>query len=130
MQVYDDFAHHPTAIATTLEGLRRRVGQQRIVAVLEPRSNTMRAGVHHDTLAESLRGADSVWVYAPADLGWDARAVLAPLGERAHTAATTEALLAGLLGELRAGDHALLMSNGGFGGLHERLLAALKARAG
>ena len=130
VQVYDDFAHHPTAIATTLEGLRRRVGQQRIVAVLEPRSNTMRAGVHHDTLAESLRGADSVWVYAPADLGWDARAVLAPLGQRAHTAATTEALLAGLLGELRAGDHALLMSNGGFGGVHERLLAALKARAG
>jgi UDP-N-acetylmuramate: L-alanyl-gamma-D-glutamyl-meso-diaminopimelate ligase len=128
VQVYDDFAHHPTAIATTIEGLRRRVGQQRIVAVLEPRSHTMRAGVHHDTLAESLRGADSVWLYAPADLGWDAAAIMAPLGARAHTAATIEALLAGLVGELRAGDHALLMSNGGFGGLHERLLAALAAR--
>ena len=128
VQVYDDFAHHPTAIATTLEGLRRRVGQQRIVAVLEPRSNTMRAGVHRDTLAESLRGADSVWLYAPADLGWDAAAVMAPLGARAHTAATLDALLTGLNAELRAGDHALLMSNGGFGGLHERLLTALNAR--
>jgi UDP-N-acetylmuramate: L-alanyl-gamma-D-glutamyl-meso-diaminopimelate ligase len=122
-------AHQQRMIATTLEGLRRRVGGQRIVAVLEPRSNTMRAGVHHDTLAESLRGADSVWIYAPADLGWDARAVMAPLGDRAHTAATPEALLSGLLAELRAGDHALLMSNGGFGGLHECLLAALQARA-
>jgi UDP-N-acetylmuramate: L-alanyl-gamma-D-glutamyl-meso-diaminopimelate ligase len=129
VQIYDDFAHHPTAIATTLEGLRRRIGKQRIIAVLEPRSNTMRAGVHRDTLAESLRGADSVWLYAPADLGWDARAALAPLGARAHTAGTPETLLAGLLGELRAGDHALLMSNGGFGGLHERLLAALRAQA-
>ena len=129
VQIYDDFAHHPTAIASTLEGLRRRVGRQRFVAVLEPRSNTMRAGVHRDTLAESLRGADSVWLYAPADLGWDAHAALQPLGARAHTAATLELLLKGLLGELRAGDHALLMSNGGFGGLHERLLAALKLQA-
>ncbi len=128
VQVYDDFAHHPTAIATTLEGLRRRVGKQRIVAVLEPRSNTMRAGVHRHTLADSLRGADSVWLYAPADLGWDAAATMAPLGARAHTAATFDALLAGLTAELRSGDHALLMSNGGFGGLHERLLAALNGR--
>ena len=89
----------------------------------------MRAGVHRDTLAESLSGADSVWLYAPADLGWDAHGALAALGARAHTAATPELLLKGLLGELRAGDHALLMSNGGFGGLHERLLAALKLQA-
>lgn len=130
VQVYDDFAHHPTAIATTLEGLRRRVGNQRIVAVLEPRSNTMRAGVHTDTLAASLADADSVWLYAPADLGWDAATVLAPLGTRAHLARDLESLLAGLTGELRAGDHALLMSNGGFGGLHDRLLAALNASAG
>jgi UDP-N-acetylmuramate: L-alanyl-gamma-D-glutamyl-meso-diaminopimelate ligase len=127
IHVYDDFAHHPTAIATTLEGLRRRVGRQRIVAVLEPRSNTMRAGVHRDTLADSLRGADSVWIYAPADLGWDAVSAMATLGARAHTAATIDALLAGLTADLHSGDHALLMSNGGFGGLHERLLAALKA---
>jgi len=129
VRVYDDFAHHPTAIATTLEGLRRRVGSERIVAVLEPRSNTMRAGVHRDTLADSLRGADSVWLYAPADLGWDAAQSLAALGGRAHVARDLDELLAGLGAELRAGDHALLMSNGGFGGLHERLLAALGARA-
>ena len=128
VQVYDDFAHHPTAIATTIEGLRRRVGRERIVAVLEPRSNTMRAGVHRDTLADSLRGADSVWLYAPADLGWDAAAAMAQLGAQAHVAADVDALLAGLGAELRSGDHALLMSNGGFGGLHERLLKLLAAR--
>jgi UDP-N-acetylmuramate: L-alanyl-gamma-D-glutamyl-meso-diaminopimelate ligase len=130
VQVYDDFAHHPTAIATTLEGLRRRVGRERIVAVLEPRSNTMRAGVHRDTLGASLTGADSTWVYAPPDLGWDAAGALATLGARGHVAASMEALLAGVLGELKAGDHALLMSNGGFGGLHDKLLAALRARGG
>jgi UDP-N-acetylmuramate: L-alanyl-gamma-D-glutamyl-meso-diaminopimelate ligase len=129
VRVYDDFAHHPTAIATTLEGLRRRVGRERIVAVLEPRSHTMRAGVHRDTLAASLSGADSVWIYAPADLGWDAASAMTALGSRAHVARDLEALLAGLGGELRAGDHALLMSNGGFGGLHERLLGELAARA-
>jgi UDP-N-acetylmuramate: L-alanyl-gamma-D-glutamyl-meso-diaminopimelate ligase len=129
VRVYDDFAHHPTAIATTLQGLRRRVGRERIVAVLEPRSHTMRTGVHRDTLAASLGEADSVWLYAPADLGWDAAGALAGLGPRAHVARDPDALLAGLEGELRAGDHALLMSNGGFGGLHERLLAALATRS-
>jgi UDP-N-acetylmuramate: L-alanyl-gamma-D-glutamyl-meso-diaminopimelate ligase len=125
VRVYDDFAHHPTAIATTLAGLRRRVGRERIVAVLEPRSNTMRAGVHRDTLAESLAAADSVWLYAPADLGWDVAAALRPLGARAHLAHDPDALLAGLARDLHAGDHALLMSNGGFAGLHERLLHTL-----
>ena len=128
VKVYDDFAHHPTAIATTLEGLRRRVGGERILAVLELRSNTMRAGVHSDTLADSLRGADGTWIYAPPDLGWDAGAALAPLGAKGHAAAGMDELLAALLRELRAGDHALLMSNGGFGGLHQKLLDALAAR--
>ncbi len=128
VKVYDDFAHHPTAIATTLEGLRRRVGAERIIAVLEPRSHTMRLGAHRDTLADSLRGADSVWLYAPADLGWDAAGSLHTLGEKAHVAHDLEALIAGLGQELRSGDHALLMSNGGFGGLHERLLKSLAAR--
>ena len=127
VHVYDDFAHHPTAIATTLEGLRRRVGRERIVAVLEPRSHTMRAGVHTDTLAASLSEADSVWLYAPADLGWDAAAAMAPLGARVHLARDLDSLLSGLMRDLHARDHALLMSNGGFGGLHERLLAALKS---
>jgi UDP-N-acetylmuramate: L-alanyl-gamma-D-glutamyl-meso-diaminopimelate ligase len=125
VRVYDDFAHHPTAIATTIDGLRRRVGAQRIVAIFEPRSNTMRQGVHQGALAAALAGADEVWVYAPPALGWDVRAALAPLGARAHVLGELDALLAGLAGALRADDHALIMSNGGFGGLHTRLLAAL-----
>jgi UDP-N-acetylmuramate: L-alanyl-gamma-D-glutamyl-meso-diaminopimelate ligase len=104
------------------------VGGERIIAVLEPRSHTMRVGTHRDTLAESLRGADSVWLYAPADLGWDAVGALRGLGGKAHVAHDLDGLIAGLGHELRAGDHALLMSNGGFGGLHERLLASLAAR--
>jgi UDP-N-acetylmuramate: L-alanyl-gamma-D-glutamyl-meso-diaminopimelate ligase len=128
VRVYDDFAHHPTAIATTLDGLRRSVGRQRIVAVLEPRSHTMRLGVHQDTLAGALTAADEVWVHAPADLGWDVGAALAPLGPRAHVSHDLEALLAGLAHTLRAGDHALIMSNGGFGGIHARLLGALAQR--
>ena len=84
VRVYDDFAHHPTAITTTVDGLRRRVGRARIIAVLEPRSNTMRMGVHQDTLAASLSGADEVWLYAPADIGWNTDAVVAALGPRGH----------------------------------------------
>ncbi len=125
VRVYDDFAHHPTAIATTLDGLRRSVGRQRIVAVLEPRSQTMRLGVHQGALAGALAAADEVWVYAPPDLGWDLSAALAPLGRRAHVAEDLEALVTGLARALMAGDHALIMSNGGFGGLHARLLSAL-----
>jgi UDP-N-acetylmuramate: L-alanyl-gamma-D-glutamyl-meso-diaminopimelate ligase len=128
VHVYDDFAHHPTAIATTLDGLRRRVGQQRIVAVLEPRSNTMRMGVHALTLGASLAAADEVWLYAPPDLGWDAAAAVKVLGARAHLAGGLDALLASLDSSLRSGDHVLIMSNGGFGGLHTRLLQALQSR--
>jgi UDP-N-acetylmuramate: L-alanyl-gamma-D-glutamyl-meso-diaminopimelate ligase len=128
VRVYDDFAHHPTAIASTLDGLRRRVGKARIVAVLEPRSNTMRMGVHRDTLAPSLAAADEVWVYAAADLGWDIGAILSQLGARGHVAQDVGALARELAGEVRAGDHVLIMSNGGFGGLHGKLLDALRAR--
>ena len=129
ISVYDDFAHHPTAIATTVDGLRRRVGGARIIAVLEPRSHTMRMGVHRDTLAPSLAGADQVWLYAPADLGWDVQAVAAALGARAEVRRDVEQLSRDLAAALRAGDHVLIMSNGGFGGLHGKLLAALRARA-
>jgi len=125
VRVYDDFAHHPTAIATTVDGLRRRVGNARIIAVLEPRSHTMRMGVHRDTLAPALAGADEVWLYAPADLGWDVGAVAAALGQRARVRRDVDALAADLSGAARAGDHVLIMSNGGFGGLHGKLLAAL-----
>ena len=128
IRVYDDFAHHPTAIATTIDGLRRRAGAARILAVLEPRSHTMRIGTHRDTLAGSLSDADSVWVYAPPELGWDAEAALRPLGAKVHVSHHLDTLIAGLLRDLHVGDHALLMSNGGFGGLHERLLASLAAR--
>ncbi|MGH8199747.1 MAG: UDP-N-acetylmuramate:L-alanyl-gamma-D-glutamyl-meso-diaminopimelate ligase [Steroidobacteraceae bacterium] len=126
IRVYDDFAHHPTAIATTVDGLRRRVGSARIVAVLEPRSNTMRMGVHRDQLAGSLAGADEVWLYTPPDLGWDAAEVLAGLGSRGHGRSEVSVLARDLARTLRAGDHALIMSNGGFGGLHAKLLDELR----
>jgi UDP-N-acetylmuramate: L-alanyl-gamma-D-glutamyl-meso-diaminopimelate ligase len=126
VRVYDDFAHHPTAIATTVDGLRRRVGAAaRIVAVLEPRSHTMRMGVHSDTLAPALAGADEVWLYTPPDLGWDAGAVLGAFGARGHAAGDVATLARELARAVSAGDHVLVMSNGGFGGLHEKLLEQL-----
>ena len=131
VRVYDDFAHHPTAIATTLDGLRRRVGPaERIVAVLEPRSHTMRMGVHRDTLAPSLARADEVWLYTPADLGWDASVVLGALGSRARSAGDVGTLARELARAARPGDHVLIMSNGGFGGLHEKLLKQLREPSG
>jgi UDP-N-acetylmuramate: L-alanyl-gamma-D-glutamyl-meso-diaminopimelate ligase len=129
VRVYDDFAHHPTAITTTVDGLRRRVGRARIIAVLEPRSNTMRMGVHRDTLATSLSGADEVWLYAPADIGWNTDAVVAALGSRGHTSHDIDSLASALARASRSGDHVLIMSNGGFGGLHGKLLAELEHRA-
>jgi UDP-N-acetylmuramate: L-alanyl-gamma-D-glutamyl-meso-diaminopimelate ligase len=125
VRVYDDFAHHPTAIATTLDGLRRRSGAARIVAVLEPRSHTMRMGVHQHTLAPALAAADEVWLYTPPDLGWDTAAVLGALGGRGHASGDVDALARELAQRARPGDQLLIMSNGGFGGLHEKLLAAL-----
>ncbi len=128
IRVYDDFAHHPTAIASTLDGLRHRVGAERIIAVLEPRSNTMRMGVHRTTLAPALAGADEVWLYAPEDLGWDAAQVVRALGARGRLAAQIDPLAADLANSLRPGDNVLIMSNGGFGGLHDKLIAALQQR--
>lgn len=125
--VYDDFAHHPTAIGTTLAGLRRRVGKARILAVLEPRSNTMKLGVMKDRLAASLIGADRVYCYA-AHLGWDAAGALAPLGELAWVEEDLERLIERVVAEARPGDHVLVMSNGGFGGIHARLLQALAGK--
>ncbi len=124
--VYDDFAHHPTAIALTVEGLRRREPAGRILAVLEPRSNTMKLGVMKAQLPGSLALADEVYCYT-AGLGWDVAAALAPLGGRARCHEDLEALVAGVAAAARAGDHVLVMSNGGFGGVHQKLLAALAA---
>jgi UDP-N-acetylmuramate: L-alanyl-gamma-D-glutamyl-meso-diaminopimelate ligase len=122
--VYDDFAHHPTAIRVTLEGLRALAGKARILAVLEPRSSTMKQGVMKDQLAASLAAADRVFVYT-AGLGWDAAAALRPLGAKARCDEQLESLVAAVAAEARAGDRVLVMSNGGFGGIHEKLLAAL-----
>jgi UDP-N-acetylmuramate: L-alanyl-gamma-D-glutamyl-meso-diaminopimelate ligase len=111
-----------------LDGLRRRVGKQRIVAVFEPRSNTMRMGVHREAIAPSLHAADDVWLYAPPDLGWDIGEILRPLADRGHSSSSVDQLAVELTKALRPGDHVLIMSNGGFGGLHGKLLEALRGR--
>jgi UDP-N-acetylmuramate: L-alanyl-gamma-D-glutamyl-meso-diaminopimelate ligase len=125
--VYDDFAHHPTAIALTIDGLRRREAAGRILAVLEPRSNTMKLGVMKDRLPASLALADRVFCYAK-DLGWDVAATIAPLGGRGAAYDDLDALVDAVVVEACPGDHVLVMSNGGFGGIHDKLLAALARR--
>jgi UDP-N-acetylmuramate: L-alanyl-gamma-D-glutamyl-meso-diaminopimelate ligase len=127
--LYDDFAHHPTAIRETLAALRSQQPDRRLVAVLEPRSNTMRQGVYQDRLAEALDGADRVYLYQPPELAWDGAAALAPLGERLAVAGEIEALVSLMVTELREGDEVVIMSNGAFGGLPRKLEQALKARA-
>ena len=126
--VIDDFAHHPTAIETTIAGLRARLGPgERILAVLEPRSNTMKLGTMKARLAQSLAGADLVFCHC-GGIGWDVAQALAPLGPRATVRAELGALVAAITAEARAGDRVLVMSNGGFGGIHGKLLDALAAR--
>ena len=123
--VYDDFAHHPTAIRTTLDGLRRKVGPgQRILAVFEPRSNTMKLGTMKSQLPWSLEQADLAFCHT-GGLDWDARDALAPMGERAHVAASIDELVTQVVRQARPGDHLVCMSNGGFGGVHLKLLQAL-----
>ena len=124
--LYDDFAHHPTAIETTIAGLRSKIGGARILAVIEPRSNTMKLGVMKQALPGSLAAADRVFCYSGA-LSWDATAALAPLGEKATVHADLGQLVSAIAAASRAGDHVLVMSNGGFGGIHARLLEALAA---
>ena len=124
IRVYDDFAHHPTAIATTLAGLRQRVGPARIIAVLEPRSNTMRMGVHQSTLLPSLNAADQVLLHMPEGLSWQ----LPEVNDLVTRFGNIEAIIDTLSADLQAGDHVLIMSNGGFGGIHQRLLEALEKR--
>ncbi len=128
VSVYDDFAHHPTAIATTVAGLRRKIGAgergPRILAVLEPRSNTMKLGVMKAQLPASLAEADLVFCYG-ANLGWDAAEALAPLGDKAVVADDLDALVRRVVAAAQTGDQILVMSNGGFGGIHGKLLAAL-----
>lgn len=123
--VYDDFAHHPTAIAATIEGLRGRVDKARIIAVLEPRSNTMKLGSMKAQLPISLADADAVFCYTN-KLGWDAADALAPLGDKAQVFEDIDKLVKSIAVNARADEHILVMSNGSFGGIHEKLLQALK----
>jgi len=122
--VYDDFAHHPTAIETTIAGLRSKVGRARILAVLEPRSNTMKLGVMKESLPGSLKDAELVFCYT-GGIGWDVQSALRPLGELVHCHEDLQGLIALIVTAARSGDHVLIMSNGGFGGIHSKLLAAL-----
>ena len=125
--VYDDFAHHPTAIASTLQGLRNRVGDARILLVLEPRSNTMRMGVHRGTLAVSMRDADRIWLYDPANLDWALVDVAEETAVPTRVSNSVQSIVEEVVGESRPGDHILVMSNGGFGGIHGKLLDGLGA---
>jgi UDP-N-acetylmuramate: L-alanyl-gamma-D-glutamyl-meso-diaminopimelate ligase len=135
--VYDDFAHHPTAIITTVDGLRRRVGRSRILAVLEPRSNTMKLGVMKAQLPNSLEAADKIFVYGAStgkdSLGWDLNEVLAPLNAKSDNRAVAfddpSALVEAVANEARPGDHILVMSNGDFGGVHQKILTAIQEKA-
>jgi UDP-N-acetylmuramate: L-alanyl-gamma-D-glutamyl-meso-diaminopimelate ligase len=132
IRVYDDFAHHPTAIATTIEGLRKQVGIGRILAVLEPRSNTMKLGAMAARLPAALKQADRVFCFGAQSgkhaLGWDAVAVLAPLGDRVTVSDDLDAMTRAIAGAALPGDHVVIMSNGSFGGIHQKLLEALRVR--
>ncbi|MCC2597057.1 UDP-N-acetylmuramate:L-alanyl-gamma-D-glutamyl-meso-diaminopimelate ligase [Pusillimonas sp. MFBS29] len=129
VDVYDDFAHHPTAIATTLAGLRKQVGQRRILAVLEPRSNTMKLGAMASRLPDALSQADLVFCFGAASgkhaLGWDPDQVLAPLGDRASSYSDLDKMVDAICRTAQPGDSVLVMSNGGFGGIHQKLLNGL-----
>jgi len=124
--VYDDFAHHPTAIKFTLDGLRRHVGSQRIFAVLEPRSATMKLGVHKQALAESLSQANDVFLFQPDNIRWSVEEVANQCSHSCFVSDNIDILIDNIVSQARDGDHILIMSNGGFGGIHQKLLEALK----
>jgi len=125
VKVYDDFAHHPTAIATTLQGLREKVGSDRIIAVLEPRSNTMRMGVHQQTLHTSLAEADEVILYEPEGLDWNLQETAKAIGEKAVVFNQIDQLVESLANKVNKSDNVLVMSNGGFAGIHQKLIDAI-----
>ena len=127
--LYDDFAHHPTAIATTLDGLRKKVGNARILAVLEPRSNTMKMGVHKDTLANSWQKANEVYLYEPEGMDWSLVDSVAHSNAPTHCFKDVEKIVQGVCNVAQPGDHILVMSNGGFEGIHGRILDALKMKS-
>ena len=126
--VYDDFAHHPTAIRATLEAMRAHVGGQRIIAVLDPASNTMCSGVHKDTLGDALNAADSAWIYHSPSVQWDIGMLEQTPGVDVRVICAIDALIDAVCGQAASGDHVLIMSNSGFAGFHQRLLDALRTR--
>jgi UDP-N-acetylmuramate: L-alanyl-gamma-D-glutamyl-meso-diaminopimelate ligase len=125
--IYDDFAHHPTAIATTLDGLRKRVGDAKVIAIIEPRSNSMKLGAHRDGLPDSVTQADQVYWFAPPNLGWDLAATTASCTVPSQVCDSLEAIIAAVKAQATPGTQVVVMSNGGFGGLHGKLAAALEA---
>ncbi|MEZ9389694.1 UDP-N-acetylmuramate:L-alanyl-gamma-D-glutamyl-meso-diaminopimelate ligase [Vibrio lentus] len=125
VSVYDDFAHHPTAIELTLGGLRNKVDTKKIIAVLEPRSATMKRGVHKETLADSLKLADSTYLFQPDNIDWSVQEVADACHQLAHVSDDMDAFVARIVSEAQAGDQILVMSNGGFGGIHQKLLDGL-----
>ena len=127
--VYDDFAHHPTAIASTLDGLRKQVGTQRIIAVIEPRSNSMKLGAHREGLAPSTVDADKVFWYAPDNLGWDLASAVANAPVPTQVCNTLDEIIAGVLALAEPDTQVVIMSNGGFGGIHTQLINALEAQS-
>jgi len=128
VKVYDDFAHHPTAIATTINGLRANIGERKLIAILEPRSNTMKMGIHQHTLADSLLAADRVILFEDAGVDMSLNDVQQQIGEKATVEGSIDDIINSVCAEAKQGDEILVMSNGGFGGIHQRLLTALAQR--
>ena len=128
IRLYDDFAHHPTAITTTVKGLRANIGERRLIAILEPRSNTMRMGIHKDSLAASLQAADKVMLFEQSDMDWSLSTIADQLGTKASVHSTIEDIVNLVSSQAQSGDEILVMSNGGFGGIHQRILTALAQR--
>ncbi len=128
IRIYDDFAHHPTAVATTIHGLKANIGDRKLIAILEPRSNTMRMGIHKDSLADALQVADRVILFEQAEMNWTLSSVQQQLGDKATVKKEIDAIVGLMCDEAEPGDEILIMSNGGFGGIHQRLLTALAER--
>ena len=125
INVYDDFAHHPTAIETTIAGLRAQVQKERIFAILEPRSNTMKMGVHKESLIASLQEADEIYLFQPDNISWSLQAFAKSSNKPLHVFSDLDAMVAHITDAAQPKDHLLVMSNGGFGGIHAKLLAGL-----
>lgn len=128
VSVYDDFAHHPTAIQTTLAGLRNKQPGAKIIAILEPRSNTMKMGIHKDTLADSWQQADQVFLFEPSNVDWSMQAMVENSKVPVHLYQDTDSIVKAVVEQANSGDQLLVMSNGGFNGIHQSLLNALSAK--